>query len=1007
WITDFGLAKLNDDLNLTMTGDLVGTLRYLPPESTRGETSQLSDVYGLGLVLYELTTLTRPFDDVSRLRLLKNIVDSGPTPVRSLRSDVPRDLQTIIHKAIDREPSTRYQSAGALADDLRRFIEDKPIQARPHSTLAHVWRWARRNRLTASLLSTVALLVLTGFIASTLFAIHLNGVVGQRNNALKTASSKRQEAAEKRDEALQRLFESKLSQARAIRSSNQIGQRFRAIEAIEEATELLPQVESDDDEIKFRLRSEMIGALSLTDASIVNEWKDIGNLLDRYSFDYNSNINCVFYADSKKRQGVLKRVDTGEVVFETTLEGTGWMPRNTTISPNGRWASIELPKGAGNDSTSTFLTVIYDTSSGEEKLRFRRSLSEDTGCCFDAGNNVAIPRESSVEIFDLEQSREVAEIKLDQPTGRIALSRDSKKIAVAFDDTPTETVRAWDVDTQQVIFDLPFQAYVRELCWNCRGDNLAVVSDFSVDVWDIGSTVSAAERRFRRTAENIIFHVAYSADGECLLASTWGHATTIWDATHGHRLLHLSGSLGWGKTVGHNSRLAVHRGNQLSFCRFASGVERRVALPADVKSARTTPRDSAVHPNGRLVALATSYGVRLVDAVEARELGRLIIGYTEVVGFSHDGSSLITNDNYSVTEWPLKLDSATGLAKQVGPPRRMDLPPVPDGYWPRVYLSRGSTPGIFKVAAKQDKFGPYKSWLVDTRTSSPPVEFATSDSIMAMAREGQLIAHRKGSQRITISDAKSGEAKWELPKSPLTNVFFSPDGSLLFRIGDNVVSVFNADDGQLLYDLGDIDVAWPTGFSENGQLAVLSVRSPAGFLLIESETGKKLAHFPVAEDAVPRNFPARFAAGDTRIVSFGIGNELLSWDVSAIRDNLRTFDLDWQSERLPPLGVWTSPRIEPVTIEFDGQRRAYISQLLPSAPHAVDGLLIEFLNSLIRENPADVDYLFVRAMAHERLRNFELALADANEVLRLAPDDTDALELKATIETMLEAESAE
>jgi serine/threonine protein kinase len=515
WITDFGLAKLNDNLNLTMTGDLVGTLRYLPPESTRGEAGELSDVYGLGLVLYELAALQRPFEDVSRLSLLKQIVDTGPTRLQKLRPDVPCDLRTIIHKSIDREPTSRYPSAAALGEDLQRFLDDKPILARPHSAFAHVWRWSRRNRLAASLFTTVALLVIAGFVASTWFAIHLKGIVNQRNEALTSVGVEQRVAAAERDQAFQRLFESQVAQAGATRSSRQVGQRFQAIQAVEEATALLPKVDADAD-TEFRLRSELIGALVMADADIVEEWSGIGNRIDRYKFDFNSNINCVFYVDSesKRRQVVLRSVDDDKVVFATHLGPTRGYPARPVISPNGRWLSIHLVQPGNGDQEAALVTIILDAKTGAERLKTKSQAPKclQATSCFDCGNHVAIADGEAIVVYDLEQSREVQRIETGLAVGRIALSRDARRVAVCHCDAD-HTVRAWDVASEDALLEIPFEVYCRGICWNSRGDELAIASDCNVEVWDVAS----AARRYRRYAANTIFHVAYSSDGECLV----------------------------------------------------------------------------------------------------------------------------------------------------------------------------------------------------------------------------------------------------------------------------------------------------------------------------------------------------------------------------------------------------------------------------------------------------------------------------------------------------------
>src|SRR5207253_1279838 len=121
WVTDFGLAKAEGAEALTETGDVVGTLRYLAPERFRGVSDARSDVYSLGLTLYELLALRPPFDDRDRVQLIQRVLHEEPPPPRRLDPRVPRDLETVVLKAGAKEPRQRYASAAALAEDLRRF----------------------------------------------------------------------------------------------------------------------------------------------------------------------------------------------------------------------------------------------------------------------------------------------------------------------------------------------------------------------------------------------------------------------------------------------------------------------------------------------------------------------------------------------------------------------------------------------------------------------------------------------------------------------------------------------------------------------------------------------------------------------------------------------------------------------------------------------------------------------------------------------------------------------
>src|SRR5262249_4900667 len=162
----FGLAKAQDQQNLTHTGDIIGTLRYMPPEAFDGRADGRGDIYSLGLTLYELVALRPAFNEAERNKLIKQVTGGEPERVGRVRKGVPRDLETIIHKAIEREPARRYQKAEDLAADLRRFLDDQPVKARRTSGVERVVRWARRNRAVAAALGVIAFLLVSAVVAS-------------------------------------------------------------------------------------------------------------------------------------------------------------------------------------------------------------------------------------------------------------------------------------------------------------------------------------------------------------------------------------------------------------------------------------------------------------------------------------------------------------------------------------------------------------------------------------------------------------------------------------------------------------------------------------------------------------------------------------------------------------------------------------------------------------------------------------------------------------------------
>jgi tetratricopeptide (TPR) repeat protein len=165
WVTDFGLAQIQGNPGLTLTGDILGTLRYMSPEQALGKRVVIdgrTDIYSLGLTLHELLTLRPAIDGQDRQEILRSIADEEPAPIRKFNPAVPRDLETTLLKAMAKEPSGRYATAKELADELRRFLEDKPIMARRPSWLDRAAKWGRRHRplVASTAVATVLFLIL-------------------------------------------------------------------------------------------------------------------------------------------------------------------------------------------------------------------------------------------------------------------------------------------------------------------------------------------------------------------------------------------------------------------------------------------------------------------------------------------------------------------------------------------------------------------------------------------------------------------------------------------------------------------------------------------------------------------------------------------------------------------------------------------------------------------------------------------------------------------------------
>lgn len=172
WITDFGLARMEQDSGMTMTGDLLGTLRYMSPEQALAKrviVDHRSDLYSLGATLYELLATQPVFPCADRHELLRQIAFEEPRKLRQLNPRIPHDLETIIHKAIEKNPADRFATAAQLADDLKRHLADEPINAKPPGLSTRAAKWMRRHRaIAASGVAILAVVVATSMISSVL-----------------------------------------------------------------------------------------------------------------------------------------------------------------------------------------------------------------------------------------------------------------------------------------------------------------------------------------------------------------------------------------------------------------------------------------------------------------------------------------------------------------------------------------------------------------------------------------------------------------------------------------------------------------------------------------------------------------------------------------------------------------------------------------------------------------------------------------------------------------------
>ena len=238
WVADFGLAKRSDYDDVSQTGDIVGTLNYIAPEVLAGRTDRRSDIYSLGLTLYELLALRAAHGSRTHARVLEAIRQANPKRPSYYQPSVPRDLETIVLKAIAAEPDKRYATAAALAEDLHRFLEDRPIRARRASLIEHGWRWCRRNRGVAALSAILLGLIVSYAAIANVGYVHMSRLKTQAQDLAEDALMQRRKAEDERTRAEETLV-------LAIDALDNVYARFVPDHAVDSSTILLDDATGD------------------------------------------------------------------------------------------------------------------------------------------------------------------------------------------------------------------------------------------------------------------------------------------------------------------------------------------------------------------------------------------------------------------------------------------------------------------------------------------------------------------------------------------------------------------------------------------------------------------------------------------------------------------------------------------------------------------------------------------------------------------------------------------
>jgi serine/threonine protein kinase len=317
-ITDFGLAKKLGEQGQTQTGAVMGTPSYMAPEQASGRSKEIgpaADIYALGAMLYELLTGRPPFKAASALDTILQVVRDEPVSVRQLQPNVPKDIETICHKCLHKEPRKRYASAGALAEDLSRFVAGEPVVARPVRTLERSWLWCRRHPAVALLTATVAMMLVVSSLVAWCLAAWALGEKGRADDKTAEAVRESQRADKKagiaRGKAEEALSESQRANQNAAeakkREKESREEKRRADEQAKEALRQKKAAEKERDLAELHLYASKL-------AQAQSAWQDNNaalarQLLDECRWDLQGVEHSILSAQfSKKPADCLKEV---------------------------------------------------------------------------------------------------------------------------------------------------------------------------------------------------------------------------------------------------------------------------------------------------------------------------------------------------------------------------------------------------------------------------------------------------------------------------------------------------------------------------------------------------------------------------------------------------------------------------------------------------------------------------------------------------------------------------